>query len=74
MFEVAQTPLYTPATPSPLDEVHQQILSILELEGTHEGCWYFAAAEVGGKDSRFSWDVFKVTLWQRHESRAGQRG
>ena len=38
MFEVAQTPLHTPAIPSLLDEVHQQILSILELEGTHEGC------------------------------------
>ncbi len=38
MFEVAQTPLHTPATPSLLDEVHQQILSILALEGTREGC------------------------------------
>ena len=35
--EVAQTPHHTPATPSPLDEV-PQILSILELEDTHEGC------------------------------------
>ena len=31
-------PLHTPATPSLLDKVHQQILSILELEGTHAGC------------------------------------
>ena len=37
MFEVAQIPHHTPATPSPLDEV-PQILSILELEDTHEGC------------------------------------
>ncbi len=28
MFEVAQTPFYTPAIPSQLDEVHQQIISI----------------------------------------------
>jgi len=38
MFEVAQTPLHTPAIPSLWDEVLQLILSILELEGTHEGC------------------------------------
>jgi len=38
MFEVAQTHLHTPAIPSLWDEVHQQILSILELESTYEGC------------------------------------
>ena len=38
MFEVAQTPLHTPATPSLLDKAHQQILSIVKLEDIHEGC------------------------------------
>ena len=38
MFEMAQTPLHTPAIPSLWDEVLQLILSILELEGTREGC------------------------------------
>ena len=38
MFELAQTPRHIPATPSLLDDVHQEILSILELEGKHEGC------------------------------------
>ena len=38
MFEMAHTPLHTPAIPSLWDEVLQLILSILELEGTREGC------------------------------------
>ena len=38
MFEVAQTPLHTPAIPSLWDEVLHLILSILELKGTREGC------------------------------------
>ena len=40
MFEVAQIYLHTLAIPSLWDEVLQliMILSILELEGTHEGC------------------------------------
>ena len=38
MFEGAQTPLHTSAIPTLLDEVLQLILSILELEGTCEGC------------------------------------
>ena len=38
MFEVAQIPLHTPAIPSLWDQVLQLILSILELEGTREGC------------------------------------
>jgi hypothetical protein len=38
MFELAQTPRHIPANPSLLDDVHQEILSILELEGKHEGC------------------------------------
>ena len=38
MFEVAQTPLHTLAIPSLWDEVIKLILSILELEGKHEGC------------------------------------
>ena len=38
MFEMAQTPLHTPPIPSLWDEILQLILSILELEGTHEGC------------------------------------
>ena len=38
MFEVAQTLLHTPAILGLWDEVLQLILSILELEGTWEGC------------------------------------
>ena len=38
MFELAQTPLHTPAILSLWDKVLQLILSIFELEGTHEGC------------------------------------
>ena len=38
MFEVAQTPLHTPAIPSLWDKVLHLILSILKLEGTREGC------------------------------------
>ena len=39
MFEVVQTPLFTLLPfPSLWDEVLKLILSILELEGTHEGC------------------------------------
>ena len=38
MSELAQTPLHTPAILSLWDEVMQLILSILELEGTREGC------------------------------------
>ncbi len=37
MFEVAQTPFHTPAIPSRLDEVHQQIIRIPSIEGTYEG-------------------------------------
>ena len=62
MFEVAQTPLHTLAIPSLWDEVLQLILSILELEGAHEGCGTFAAAEVGGKDCGYTWDVFEATF------------
>ena len=38
MFEVTQTPFHTPAISRLWDKVLQLILSILELEGTHEGC------------------------------------
>ena len=38
MFEVAQTPLHTSAISTLWDEVLQLILSILEHEGTCEGC------------------------------------
>ena len=38
MFEVAQTPPHTSTILTLWDEVLQLILSILELEGTHEGC------------------------------------
>ena len=61
---MAQTPLHTPAILSLLDEVLQLILSILELEGT-QTLWYFAAAEVGGNDCGFTWDVFEATFAQK---------
>lgn len=38
MFEAVQIPLHTPAIPSLLDGVHQQILSIPGPEDKHEGC------------------------------------
>ena len=41
MFEVIQTPVHTPAIPSPWDEVLQLMLSILELKDMHEGCGTF---------------------------------
>ncbi|XP_065893401.1 meiotic nuclear division protein 1 homolog [Dysidea avara] len=68
MFEVAQTPLHTLAIPSLWDEVLQLILSILELEGAHEGCGTFAAAEVGGKGCGYMWDLFEATFSQNQLS------
>ena len=62
MFEVAQTPLHTPAIPSLWDEVLHLILSILELEGTREGCGTLLLAEVGGNDCGFMWVVFEATF------------
>ena len=65
IFELGQSPLPTPAIPSLWDEFLQLILFTLELEGCgtlllwQHRLWYFAAAEVGGNDCGFTWDVLK---------------
>jgi len=51
MFRRWHIPLFT-LLPSVWDEVLRRMLSIFELENTHEGLWFLAAAKVVGKDCR----------------------